>query len=384
MNWKYPLFDTRFGPAERKAVSEVVRRGWLTMGPVTEQVEASLRERTGSPYAHLVTNGTAALEMAGAALGIGPGDEVLCPTLTFVAGANAFRTAGAKVVFVDSIGEDDLNLDPADVARKLTKRTKAIVVVHYAGFPARMEELVRLARQARVSLIEDCAHALFTRYRGQTLGTFGAAGCFSFFSNKNATCGEGGALLTRNRKMAEKVRLLRSHGMTTLTLERHRGHAFSYDVRLAGHNNRIDDLRAALLQVQLGRLDGHLARRRKLFRRYCERLPALGLTVPFASWAEDPAVEDVGIHLTVALLPKGTDRARVMEGLRDRGVQTSIHYPPVHRFTAYREGHRRGELRRTEDLCRRLISLPFYPGLTDAGVDEIVAALADVLKRARS
>jgi dTDP-4-amino-4,6-dideoxygalactose transaminase len=379
MSWRYPLFDTAFGEAEGAAVADVVRRGWLTMGPVTEEIERRLRERTGSPHAQLVANGTAALEIAGAALGIGAGDEVVCPTLTFVASASAFRTAGARVVFANSLGEDDLTLDPADVAERMTPRTKAIVVVHYAGFPARMEDLARLARDRQVALVEDCAHALFSRYRGRTLGTFGEAGCFSFFSNKNATCGEGGAVLTRRRRIADRVRLLRSHGMTTLTLERHRGHAFSYDVRLAGHNQRIDDLRAALLGVQLDRLDAFLERRRVLFRLYCERLRGLGLTVPFAKWADGEGLVDVGVHLAVVLLPRGASRRVVMERLRARGIQTSIHYPPVHRFAAYRGlGGGRG-LEKTERLAQRLLTLPLYPTLKEEGVEEIVRGLAAAL-----
>ena len=378
MNWKYPVFDTRFGAAERAAVAGVVRSAWLTMGPVTQEVEALLRERTGAAHAFLVANGTAALEMAGEALGVGPGDEVICPTITFVAGANAYRTAGATVVFANSIGEHDLNLDPADVERRLTRRTKAIVVVHYAGFPANLDAILRIARRAKVAVIEDCAHALFSRQGGRTLGTRGDVGCFSFFSNKNVTCGEGGAVLTRSKTVAGRLRLLRSHGMTTLTLERHRGHAFDYDVELAGHNHRIDDLRAALLKVQLQRLDGYLERRRRLFRLYCERLQGTDVIVPFADWAGRPALNDIGVHLMCVLLPRGKSRVKVMERLRDRRIQTSIHYPPIHLFTAYRNGVSR-DLERTEDLGRRILTLPFYPRLTEAGVDEVASALKDAL-----
>jgi len=378
MTWRYPLFDTRFGPPERAAVTEVVRQAWLTMGPVTQEVEGLLRKRTGSPHAFLVANGTAALEMAGEALGIGAGDEVICPTITFVAGANAYRTAGARVVFANSVGEHDLNLDPADVERRITRRTKAIVVVHYGGFPADLDALLRIARRAKVAVIEDCAHAIFTSDRGRTLGTRGDVGCFSFFSNKNITCGEGGALVTGSKRLAGRIKLLRSHGMTTLTLERHRGHAFDYDVELAGHNHRIDDLRAALLRAQLARLDGYLESRRRLFRRYCARLHGSGVVVPFADWARRPQLDDVGVHLMCVLLPRGTSRPRLMERLRDRGIQTSIHYPPIHLFTAYRNGRASG-LERSEDLGRRILTLPFYPRLTDAGVDEVAGELKDGL-----
>jgi dTDP-4-amino-4,6-dideoxygalactose transaminase len=380
MRWHYPLCDVRLGAAERSAVSRVIRDGWLTMGPVTEEVEAMLRARTGARYAALVSSGTAALEMAAEALEIGPGDEVICPSLTFVASANAFRARGAAIVFARSIGENDLTVDPDDVARKITPRTRALVVVHYAGFPARMAELRAVAREKSIALIEDCAHALFTRHEGRILGTFGAVGCFSFFSNKNITCGEGGAVITHDPRIARRLQLLRSHGMTALTLVRHRGHAFSYDVRLVGHNYRPDELRAALLRTQLSRLDGYLAKRRALFREYVRRLSAIGLTVPFGGLATAKALEDIAVHLMVVLLPSRSNRRHVMTRLRERGIQTSIHYPPVHRFHAYRSGPSVENVSGTERIARRLLTLPLYPRLGRRGVADVVNALSATLE----
>jgi dTDP-4-amino-4,6-dideoxygalactose transaminase len=328
----------------------------------------------GERHAVAVSSCTAALHLACAALGIGPGDEVLCPTLTFVATANAPRSLGADVRLCESIGEDDLTLDPASVRSQLTPRTRAIIAVHYAGFACRMKELLELAGD--IPVIEDCAHALFTTYGGRTLGLHGRVGCFSFFSNKNITCGEGGALLTDDASLADELRRLRSHGMTSPTLERHQGRAYSYDVTAAGFNYRLDEIRAALLRVQLRRLPSFLARRRELFAHYAARLKGTPVRLPFLG--DLRAEHDhTAIHILPALLPTGVDRAAVMARLKHVGVQSSIHYPPIHAFTAYREPPQ--ELPGTEALARRELTLPFYPSMTEGDVDFVVQQLIQAL-----
>ena len=279
--WRVPLFDADFGPDEEAAVLRPLRAGWLTMGEEVLLLEQELCEASGARHAVAVTNCTAALHLACAALGVGPGDEVVCPTLTFVASANAPRSLGADVRLCESVGEDDLTMDPASLRALLGPRTKAVVAVHYAGFACRMEEVLAAADARGVPVIEDCAHALFTTYRGKTLGLHGRVGCFSFFSNKNITCGEGGALLTDDGALADELRRLRSHGMTSPTLERHKGRAYSYDVTAAGFNYRLDEIRAALLRAQLRRLPGFLRRRRELFSHYADRLRDTPIRLPF-------------------------------------------------------------------------------------------------------
>ena len=192
-----------------------------------------------------LTNCTAALHLAYLAVGVGPGDEVICPSLTFVATANAALTAGATVVLADVTSADDLTVDPADIERKITPRTKAIAVVHYAGYACDMDAILAIAERHRIAVIEDAAHAPLATYKGRALGTLGDVGCYSFFSNKNLSTGEGGAIVARTDELQKKLKLMRSHGMTTLTLDRHKGHAFSYDVVLAGQNYRIDEIRSA-------------------------------------------------------------------------------------------------------------------------------------------
>ena len=243
MQWRIPLSDINFGPEEEQAVLEVIRSRWLTMGAVTQGFEQELAEYAGVKHAIAVTNATAALHLACVAAGLGPGDEAILPSLTFVATANAVRYTGARPVFADVEGVDSLNISPAAIEARITPRTRAILVVHYGGYACDMPAILEIARRHDLAVIEDAAHAIGSRLDGRMLGTWGAIGCYSFFSNKNMTTGEGGMLVTDDDGLAEKLRVLRSHGMTSLTWDRHKGHAWSYDVVDLGYNYRIDEVR---------------------------------------------------------------------------------------------------------------------------------------------
>jgi dTDP-4-amino-4,6-dideoxygalactose transaminase len=380
MNWKVPLFEPDFGPAELEAVQAPVREGWLTLGPYTEKLEQALCALTGSPHAVAVSNCTAALHLSLLACGIGPGDEVLCPTLTFVATANAIRYVGATPVFCESVGPHNLNIDPEDVRAKLTPRARAILVVHFAGYPADMPRLSALAEEHGLVVIEDCAHALTSTLHGRTCGTWGRAGCFSFFSNKNATCGEGGAITTQDADLAARLRRLRSHGMTTMTLDRHKGRAYSYDVVDLGYNSRLDEVRSSLMLAQLGRLAGFLEARRQHVELYASRLSLTDVTLPDFDWeALSRPGDSVGYHILPVLLPPGVDRLEVMAALRAEGVQSSIHYPPIHQFSSFRDTARPARLPRTEGLAARELTLPLYPSMTEEQVLWVCGALKDAL-----
>ncbi len=382
MAWRIPLFDTQFGDEELEAVQRPLKVRWLTMGEEVLKLEEELCAASGAKHAIAVSNGTAALQLACAALEIGPGDDVVCPTMTFVATANAPRSLGAEVHLCDSVGEGDLTIDPEAIRAAITDKTKAILVVHYAGFPCKMEEILKIADERGIPVIEDCAHALFTQYEGKTLGLHGRVGCFSFYSNKNATSGEGGCLLTDDADLAKRLRLLRSHGMTTPTLDRHRGIATSYDVVLPGYNCRMDEIRAALMRVQLRRLPEFLARRRALFARYVELFQGTAVKVPFSNGRFAPRLPETAVHIMPVLLPKGTDRAAVMAQLKESGIQTSIHYPPVHRFTAY-EG-KNGHLDRTTEIGDRELTLPLFPTMTDEDQRSVVAELLKSIEACKS
>ncbi|MGQ0849020.1 MAG: DegT/DnrJ/EryC1/StrS family aminotransferase [Actinomycetota bacterium] len=375
--WRIPLFDTTFGEEELAAVQRPLKAGWLTMGQEVLDLEDELRAATGARHAIAVSNATMALQLASVALGLGPGDEVLCPTLTFVASASAPRAVGATIRFCESVGPDDLNVDPDSIEAQITDRTRAIVAVHYGGFAADLDAITSIADHHGIAVIEDAAHAVFTTHQGRTLGLHGRVGCYSFYSNKNITSGEGGALVTDDDDLADRLRLLRSHGMTTPTLNRHRGLATSYDVVMPGFNARMDEIRAALLRTQLGRLAGYLQQRRRLFELYRLALEDSPIDVPFSTGRYRRGLDETAIHIMSVLLPPGSNREAVMASLKVAGIQTSIHYPPIHLFGAYRGGGEK--LPRTEALAARQLTLPLYPTMADDDVEvvakELVASL---------
>lgn len=375
--WLVPLSDVAVDEELVAAASEAVESGWWSMGPRVAEFERAFADFVGVGHALAVGSGTAAIHLALHACGCGPGDEVIVPSLTFVAAANSIVATGARPVFCDATGFTDLNLDVADVEAALTPRTRAIVVLHYGGFPCAVDEVARMASDRGIAVIEDAAHAPGARIGDRSCGALARVGCFSFFANKNLPVGEGGMVTTDDPSVAERVRLLRSHGMTTLTWDRHRGHASGYDVLDAGFNYRLDEVRAAIGLVQLRRLEAGNTARARLWGRYRDALSGLdGLIVPFAVPADGvvPA-----FHLAVVVLPEGVSRDAVREAMATAGVQTSVHYPPIHRFTAYADATGR-ELPRTEALADRLLTLPLYPHMGERAVDVVVAALRDALE----
>lgn len=378
MNWKIPLSDLDFSKEEFSAVQDVLRRQWLTQGALTQDFESGFKSYLGARHAIAVTNGTAALHMACMALDLGPGDEVIVPSLTFVATANAVRYTGATPIFADITSDIDLNISPQDIQQRITDRTRAIMVVHYGGYPCDMPRIMEIAKSHGLYVIEDAAHAVGSELENRRMGTWGDIGCFSFFSNKNLTTGEGGMVVTNHDDIAEKLRLFRSHGMTSLTWDRHRGHAWSYDVVALGYNYRIDEIRAALGLVQLGKLDQYNARRRFLTKQYYELLQELVplITVPFE---HHPGLS--AAHIMPVLLPQAHDRVRFMEQMKVQGIQTSIHYPPIHTFTSYKNHFGPGDLCLpvTDEMATREVTLPLYPTLTEEEIKTIVFAIRDSL-----
>lgn len=377
MNWRIPLADVDFGPEESAAVQAVLASKWLTMGAVTQEFEQAFAAFTGAKHALSVSNATAALHMACLALRVGPGDEVIVPSLTFVATANAVRYVGATPIFADVNGYNDFNISPEQIEKHLTPKTRAIIVVHYAGYPCDMPRILEIAAKHGLKVIEDNAHGVGATLEGRQLGTWGEIGCFSFFSNKNMTTGEGGMLTTDSGELYDKLRIFRSHGMTTLTWDRHKGHAFSYDVVELGYNYRIDEIRAALGLEQLKKLERNNARRAELTRLYRETMQELApeVSIPFENHPGQSSR-----HILPALLPKNIERVKVMERLKSQGIQTSIHYPPIHSFTAYREASKTAQLPLTEDIARREITLPLYPTMRNEDVLSVVQEIRSSLE----
>ncbi len=376
--WKVPLFDLSLDKKELDAINDVIRSGWLTMGELTRSFEYAFAEFTGARYAFAVASGTAALHLAMLALDIGNGDEVICPSLTFVAGANAILYSGAQPVFTDIMSDGDFNISPKAIEGQLTERTKGIEVVHYAGYPCDMEHITKIAQKYDVSVIEDCAHAPGATYNGQACGTIGDIGCFSFFSNKNMTTAEGGMITTNNENLARRIKLLRSHGMTTMTLDRHRGHTYSYDVVEAGYNYRIDEIRSALGLIQLQKLPQNNDKRRQLtiyYRNALQDVPNISL--PFSEHCQRSSY-----HIFPILLNEEINRKQFMERMKVYGIQTSIHYPPIHLFSYYREkfGCQPGILPFTETVADREVTLPLYPHLSFEDIDYIVESIQTIVE----
>jgi dTDP-4-amino-4,6-dideoxygalactose transaminase len=387
------------------------------MGQVTNDFESAFSDYLGVKHAMAVSSGTAAMHLAHYAAGLEQGDEVICPSLTFVATANAILYTGAKPVFADIASFDELTISPDDLDSRIDERTRGIVVVHYAGFPCNMDRIMEVARNHNLFVVEDAAHAAGAEYsaRGiahsaerpgeiddgqrttnneprstdkaqstkhkaplQKLGTIGDIGCFSFFSNKNMTTAEGGMVVTNRDDLAEKIRIGRSHGMTSLTWDRYEGPDFSYDVVGPGFNYRIDELRSSLGLVQLNKLDENNSSRRALWTLYTENLNSIEeIRVPFSDYDGVSSY-----HIFPILLSEKVDRRGFMEYLREQGIQTSVHYPPIHLFSYYRKLMPSDiRLPLTEHVGRREVTLPLFPTMTEEQVEYVVGALKDYLAR---
>jgi dTDP-4-amino-4,6-dideoxygalactose transaminase len=373
-DWNVPLADVHVPEADIAAVAETYRSGWLSMGPRTAQLEEEFARYTGAEHAVAVANGTAALHLICLAAGLGPGDEAIAPSLTFVATVNAIRYTGATVVFADVESLERPWLSPDAVRDAVTPRTRAIMAMHYGGHAGQVEALAALARERGLMLLEDAAHAVGSRLGGRHLGTLGDASAFSFFSNKNLAVGEGGMAITDDAELAERMRLLRSHGMTTLTWDRHRGHASTYDVVALGFNYRIDEPRAALALARLRRLDAENARRAELVRRYRSALADVAGIV--AALPPSDGMESAN-HLFTVVLDEDVDRDSFRAALAERGIQTSVHYPPAHRFAIYADGA--PELPVTDAYAARSVTLPLFAGMTDEQQDLVLEATKHAL-----
>lgn len=366
---------------EIEAVAEALRSGWITTGPRTREFERRFAEYTGAAHAIGLSSATAALHLALLAAGVGPGDEVIVPVYTFTACAHVVVHLGATPVFVDS-SPDDLNIDPAAVERAVTPRTRALMVVHYAGQPARMDELQGIAARHGLFVLEDAAHAVGARYRGRSVGGLGDATAFSFYATKNLTTGEGGMLTTSRHDVEEAARLYMLHGMSRDAWRRYgRGGSWYYEVVAPGYKYNMTDIQAALGLAQLERLEQRNARRALLAGRLTEALAGCD-AVELLSMR--PEVEHAW-HLYVIRLRTEAltiDRSRFIEELEGRGIGTSVHFIPLHLHPYYRESHdaRAGDFPVAESSFERAISLPLYPRMSEGDVDRVAEAVRDVAR----
>jgi dTDP-4-amino-4,6-dideoxygalactose transaminase len=359
------------GSEEKTALCEVVDSGWITMGEKVREFEAAFAALHEAEDSVAVASCTAALHLILHALNIGPGDEVLVPSLTFVATANCVLYVGADPVFVDieSVDVPLLSLEDADA--KCTSRTKAAILMHYAGYLTNRDAWQAFARRKGLLLIEDAAHAP----GNVEVGSYGVAAAFSFYGNKNMTTAEGGAVIASDRALLEKIRQMRGHGMTSGTRQRFASRNPNYDVTMLGFNYRMDELRAAVGLAQLKKLNGWNDTRSRLAEHYrrliAEHCPSV--TVPFSQTRSSTH------HIMPILLPDAGMRTAVIDQLGDFGVQTTIHYPPVHRLSFLQERCKDTVLPLTEEFARRELTLPLHPRLEGDMVEAIVERLATLV-----
>ena len=373
MIWKTQLFKLNYDIRELSAVNAVIESGWLTMGDKTREFETAFSVFIGNNVkSTAVSNCTAALHMALIASGVESGDEVIIPGLTFVADANVVKLCGATPVLADCASLDDWNISAKKIEKCITQRTKAVIVVHFAGYSCDMLAITDLCKSRNLKLIEDVAHAPGASINGRTCGSWGDFGCFSFFSNKNLSVVEGGMITTSNDTFYNKIQKLRSHGMTSLTLDRHKGRTITYDVTEPGLNYRMDEIRAALGLVQLSKLVDANNKRKALTNRYVENLQASNIHIPFTKL---PKEHNSAYHIFPILLPSEWNRKSVINYLKELGIQTSIHYPPFWEFKAYNKCFKKSECPVVSEICERELTLPLYPSMTIDEVDFVTNSL---------
>ncbi|HCT86496.1 MAG: aminotransferase DegT [Bacteroidetes bacterium GWE2_42_24] len=375
MSYKIPLFDLNFDEKEGQAVAEAIKDNWISTGPRCKAFEDRFAMMLQVNHAISTSNCTVSLHLALKLIGVEPDDEVICPSLTFVATVNAIRYMDAIPVFADVTSYELPVIDPEDIRKKITPKTKAILVMHYGGFACDMDSIMNIANEFRLKVVEDACHGPLSEYKGKKLGTIGDIGCFSFFSNKNISTGEGGMLVTNSSELNDRCRLLRSHGMTSMSYERASGHSTTYDVIELGYNYRMDDIHAAIGLVQLDKIEADLVQRNMIREMYLKKLSSIdGILIPFKGYKEF-----LSNYIFPIVLKNSTfeTRDKIREQLAEAGIQTSVHYPAVHRFSIYKKFYT--ELPITDYLVDNLITLPMYSKLTNEDVFFIVNTLNSIL-----
>ncbi|MBI4093526.1 DegT/DnrJ/EryC1/StrS family aminotransferase [Candidatus Kaiserbacteria bacterium] len=365
----YPTARPYIGKKEERYVLQALRSGKLSIGPFIEKFEKKFAKTLGVKHAIAVSSGTGGLHLALIAAGIRPGDEVITSPFSFVASANSILYVGATPVFAD-IEPDTFNIDPKEIDKKITLKTRSIMPVHIFGQPAKMDEIMKIAKKHKLVVIEDACEALLSTYKGNKAGTFGQSAVFAFYANKQMTTGEGGMIVTSDDRIAELCRSLRNQGrapnMQWLDHDR------------LGYNYRMDEMSAALGLAQLENIRFLIKKRQELARWYTDALKPLAAHLQLPAAAKD-ATHTWFVYV-VALKNKRIDRDRLIERLKKKGVHAKPYLPSIHLFEFYRSrGHRAGECPISEDVSRRTFALPFYVGLRRKDVARIAAIVQDVL-----
>lgn len=368
-----PVAKPFIGEEELAKVKEVFKTGWLGMGSVVCEFENALKEYIGCKNIIAVNTGTSALHLALDSLGIGRGDEVIVPSLTFVATPHAVSMCGAKVVFCE-VSQEKLNIDIDDVKKRITKKTKAVIPVHYSGFPCDMQSLLKMADEKGLFIVEDAAHAFGSLYRGKMIGSFGHATCFSFDPIKIITCGEGGAIATPSRKLAKTIIRKRIMGIDKDTWSRYKNsRSWFYEVKGLGYRYHMSNINAAIGLVQLKKIGEFIARRRAIAKRYDEALSCIeGIKLIAKGGREEIAQFNYIIRV------KKNRREPLMKFLKENGVETGIHYIPNHIQPFYKTSRTR--LLITEKVADEILTLPLYYGMSDTDVNKVIDLMNDFFR----
>ena len=371
---KVPFFYPSIDQKDKEVVSKALKLSLLTDGPILKKFEERFANFTKSRYAIGVSNATAALHLSLKALGIGKGDEVIIPDMTFVATANSVLLSGAKPVLTDI--NNDRNISIASIKKNITAKTKAILPVHFAGKSAEISEIKKIARANDLLIIEDCAHAIGTKSKGKHVGTFGEVGCFSFYPTKNITTVEGGMIITNSKEIAQKIVSLRNHGITRTLQQRYsHGKPWDYDVVEPGYNYRLDEIRSALGINQLKRVQKLNTARKIAAQYYNEKLKNVkGIEIP--PHAED---NESVYHLYIIEITKEgkITRDRLFQKMLNEGIISSVHYKPLHKFTAYQRIKKNNELINSKNMYEKILSLPLFPDITRKEQDIVINCIID-------
>jgi len=371
---------------EQAEIDEVVatlRSGWVGTGPKTHRFQDAFRAYKGAKYAVALSSCTAALHLAQKVIGIGVGDEVIVPAMTFAASANTVIHCGATPVFADC-ERDTYNIDPKDIERKITKKTKAIIVVHMAGRPCSMDAIMAIAKKHKLKVIEDAAHAVESEYKGKKLGTIGDVGCFSFYVTKNVITAEGGMAITDDKAYADEMRILSLHGMSADAWKRYSDEGYKhYDVVAPGYKYNMTDLQASLGIHQLARVEKNWKKREKVWRAYMRELAGLPLTLP----APIPRGVRHAHHLfTILIDPNVIGRDEFLKQMTQRNIGTGVHFRALHLSPYYQKllKHKRGDFPNAEWIADRTVSIPLAANLSGQDVRDVVDAIRDILASAHA
>lgn len=367
---------------EQPEIDEVVdslKSGWLGTGPKVHKFEEMFRSYKGIKHAMALSSCTAALHLSMIVVGIKPGEEVILPAMTFAATANAVVYAGGVPVFADC-SKETMNVDPEDIERKITKKTKAVIVVHFAGRPCEMDAIMEIARKHGLIVIEDCAHAIEAEYHGKKTGTLGDIGCFSFYATKNIVTGEGGMAVTDNKKYADKIKVLALHGMSRDAWSRFSDEGYKhYQVVRAGFKYNMMDIQAAIGIHQLPRIDKYRERRREIWNRYNEAFKGLPVFTP----APDGPDTRHAYHLYTLLLDCDNlklTRDEFLNGMTKQNIGVGVHYIALHLHPYYQKtfGCKRGDFPNAEWVSDRTVSIPLSAKLTDQDAEDVIEAVKNV------